>query len=78
MRYLTLVLILTACGTDKSEPYYKVIDNTVEPNKVVDHITEFPVCLYNCDVLLVRGVGKFYCNGSSRWIPLTSPVNCPM
>lgn len=78
MKYLALALVLTACGTDRNEPYYKAIDNTIEPNKVVDHIAEFPVCLYQCDILLVRGVGKFYCNGSPQWIPLTSPIACPM
>lgn len=75
---LALALITTACGheSDTTPAYYKQIDNTIEPNKVVNHISEMPVCINQCDVLVVRGVGRFYCDGSVRWIPLTETVIC--
>lgn len=75
---LVLALITTACGreSDTAPAYYKQIDNTIEPNKVVNHISEMPVCINQCDVLMVKGVGRFYCDGSVRWTPLTETVIC--
>ena len=78
-KYLVLCLLVTACGSeDRPTPQHRILDNTIEPNKVVWDISEMPVCLNPCDVLMVRDVGRFYCEGSNQWRPLVTVINCQM
>jgi hypothetical protein len=79
-KLLMITLLVVACGReqDTQPAYYRHISLATQPNKVVWDISEMPVCINQCDILLVRNIGRFYCEGSVRWIPLTQPVICQM
>lgn len=79
MNKLVLVMLLmVGCGREMDTQEYRYLNSTMEPSVVVDDMRELPVCLNQCDVMKWRGFGLFYCDGSPQWIPLTSPVNCPI